>query len=91
MEVNGQGVTRDRTEERHNTKTPLRISSKRGRCAPDGNRTIYDYQLVTVLTSGFTSGIGVIFVKSAIRVFLSNFSFTLAKIPNVTGLLGVFI
>jgi hypothetical protein len=29
MEVNGQGITRDRTEERHNAKTPLRITSKR--------------------------------------------------------------
>ena len=38
------------------TKTPPGISSKRGLRAPDGNRTIYDYQLVTVFTSGFTSG-----------------------------------
>ena len=74
----------------HKTKIPLRIASKRDSCAPDGNRTIYDYQCITLLTSSFTSGIGRFFVKSVFRVFLSNFSFTLAKIPNVTGLLGVF-
>ena len=41
-----------------NTKIPLRISSKRDSCAPDGNRTIYVYQLVMRLTSGFASGKG---------------------------------
>ena len=49
----------------YNTKIPLRITSKRDCRAPDGNRTLCDCQLVTLLTSGFTSGKVGFFVKSA--------------------------
>ena len=58
--------------------------------APDGNRTTYDYQLVVLLTSRFTSGKGYVFIKSALYIFTSLFSFSLAGILNVTGMLGVF-
>ena len=73
-----------------NTKTPPGISSKRGLRAPDGNRTMCDYQLVILFTSGFASGKGYIFIKSAFYIFTSLFSFSLAGILNVTGMLGVF-
>ena len=37
-------------------KQPSQVSEKAVHVLPDGNRTIYDYQLVIVLTSSFTSG-----------------------------------
>ena len=54
-----------------NAKTPPGTSSKRGLRAPDGNRTIYDYQYVTLLTSSFTSGKERFSVKSAFIVHLA--------------------